>query len=112
MMLIPKLALRNLLGAGLRTWLNVFVLSLSFITIIFLQGMYSGMLKQVEVATFRTETGYVDGRHPGKIEFSNARDDAARRDFTINGMFYDPLEKKVLDFVEERVLLLSLYDHT
>ena len=55
--------------------------------------------KQVEVATFRTETGYVDGRHPGKIEFSNAREDAARRDFTINGMFYDPLEKKVLDFV-------------
>ncbi|MHC4637714.1 MAG: CCA tRNA nucleotidyltransferase [Planctomycetota bacterium] len=55
--------------------------------------------KQVEVATFRTETGYADGRHPGKIEFSNAREDAARRDFTINGMFYDPLEKKVLDFV-------------
>ncbi|MFC2165002.1 ABC transporter permease [Acidobacteriota bacterium] len=57
MMLIPKLALRNLLGAGLRTWLNVFVLSLSFITIIFLQGMYSGMLRQVEVATVDAEFG-------------------------------------------------------
>jgi len=57
MMLIPKLALRNLLGAGLRTWLNVFVLSLSFITIIFLQGMYSGMLRQVEVATVDAEIG-------------------------------------------------------
>lgn len=57
MMLIPRLALRNLLGAGLRTWLNVFVLSLSFITIIFLQGMYSGMLRQVEVATVDAEFG-------------------------------------------------------
>ena len=57
MMLIPRLALRNLLGSGLRTWLNVFVLSLSFITIIFLQGMYSGMLRQVELATVDAEFG-------------------------------------------------------
>lgn len=55
--------------------------------------------EQVEVATFRTESGYADGRHPDKVEFSTAKEDAARRDFTINGMFYDPLEKKVLDFV-------------
>jgi len=57
MMLIPRLALRNLLGAGLRTWLNVFVLSLSFVTIIFLQGMYSGMLRQVSDATVDAEFG-------------------------------------------------------
>lgn len=55
--------------------------------------------KQVEVATFRTEGGYQDGRHPGHVEFASAKEDAARRDFTVNGMFYDPIEKKVLDFV-------------
>ena len=55
--------------------------------------------EQVEVATFRTETGYVDGRHPTEVKFSDARHDASRRDFTINGMFYDPIDGKVLDFV-------------
>ncbi|MCE5184784.1 MAG: CCA tRNA nucleotidyltransferase [Planctomycetaceae bacterium] len=57
---------------------------------------------QVEVATFRTEGGYQDGRHPAHVEFASAREDAARRDFTVNGMFYDPLEKQVLDFVGGR----------
>jgi len=55
--------------------------------------------RQVEVATFRTETGYADGRHPGIVEFANAAEDASRRDFTINGMFYDPLQKHVIDYV-------------
>ena len=55
--------------------------------------------RQVEVATFRTETGYDDGRHPDLVKFSSAKEDAYRRDFTINGMFFDPLEKKVFDFV-------------
>lgn len=55
--------------------------------------------KQVEVATFRTEGGYQDGRHPAHVEFASAREDAARRDFTVNGMFYDPVEKNLLDFV-------------
>jgi poly(A) polymerase len=56
--------------------------------------------KQVEVATFRSEQSYADGRHPDSVTFTNASEDAARRDFTINGMFYDPIEKKVIDFVE------------
>ena len=56
--------------------------------------------KQVEVATFRTEGGYQDGRHPTHVEFASAVEDASRRDFTVNGMFYDPIEKKVLDFVD------------
>ncbi len=56
--------------------------------------------RQVEVATFRTEADYADGRHPGAVEFSNAAEDAARRDFTINGMFYDPLQKEVIDYVD------------
>jgi len=54
----------------------------------------------VEVATFRTETDYADGRHPGAVKFSNAAEDASRRDFTINGMFYDPLQKEVIDYVD------------
>jgi poly(A) polymerase len=56
--------------------------------------------KQVEVATFRTEGGYQDGRHPSHVEFASATEDASRRDFTVNGMFYDPIEKSVLDFVK------------
>ena len=55
--------------------------------------------QQVEVATFRTESGYADGRHPGSVEFTTAAEDAGRRDFTINGMFYDPLHQKVIDYV-------------
>ncbi len=56
--------------------------------------------QQVEVATFRTETDYVDGRHPGLVKFTTAAEDASRRDFTINGMFYDPLKKEVIDYVD------------
>ena len=56
--------------------------------------------QQVEVATFRTETGYADGRHPGTVKFTSAAEDAGRRDFTINGMFYDPVEHKVIDYVD------------
>jgi poly(A) polymerase len=55
---------------------------------------------QFEVATFRKDFGYSDGRKPDKIEFSDSREDAIRRDFTINGMFYDPLEHVVHDFVQ------------
>ncbi len=55
--------------------------------------------RQVEVATFRTETGYADGRHPTAVKFADACEDAGRRDFTINGMFYDPIEQKVIDYV-------------
>lgn len=54
---------------------------------------------QIEVATFRTESGYADGRHPETVAFSNAKEDAARRDFTINGMFYDPIEDEIYDYV-------------
>ena len=56
--------------------------------------------QQVEVATFRTETDYVDGRHPGSVKFTTAAEDASRRDFTINGMFYDPLTKEVIDYID------------
>lgn len=52
-----------------------------------------------EIATFRTESDYKDARHPEKVFFTNAHDDAKRRDFTINGMFYDPISNKIIDYV-------------
>jgi poly(A) polymerase len=54
---------------------------------------------ETEVATFRTDGGYQDGRRPDSIEFCGAEEDAKRRDFTVNGMFYDPLEDKIIDYV-------------
>jgi len=56
----------------------------------------------VEVATFRTEGPYLDGRRPEHVSFATPEEDARRRDFTINGMFYDPLAEQVLDFVGGR----------
>ncbi len=53
----------------------------------------------IEVATFRTEWGYTDGRRPEHVEFSDAEHDARRRDFTINGLFEDPATGKVIDLV-------------
>lgn len=54
----------------------------------------------VEVATFRSDLGYSDGRHPDEVRFSqDPREDVARRDFTINGMMLDPVSGDVLDFV-------------
>jgi len=52
-----------------------------------------------EVATFRSDSSYSDGRRPDAVIFTSAKEDALRRDFTINGLFYDPIEKKILDFV-------------
>lgn len=52
-----------------------------------------------EVATFRSDAAYSDGRRPDAIYFTEPKEDALRRDFTINGMFYDPIKKEVLDFV-------------
>src|SRR3984885_11348242 len=54
---------------------------------------------QFEVATFRKEFGYFDGRRPTRVERATPEEDALRRDFTINGMFWDPLEKKLYDYV-------------
>jgi len=56
----------------------------------------------VEVATFRSEGPYLDGRRPESVHFCTPEEDAKRRDFTINGMFYDPLQDQVLDFVGGR----------
>jgi tRNA nucleotidyltransferase/poly(A) polymerase len=53
----------------------------------------------VEVATFRADAVYLDGRHPTAVRFSSPEDDARRRDFTINGMFLDPVTEQVIDYV-------------
>lgn len=63
-----------------------------------------------EIATFRTDGCYGDGRRPSSVTFATAEEDAARRDFTINGLFYDPETDAILDYVggqadlEKRVL--------
>lgn len=55
---------------------------------------------QIEVATFRSDGEYLDGRRPESVQFCSAEEDAKRRDFTINGMFYDPLQQQVMDYVD------------
>ena len=57
---------------------------------------------RIEVATFRRDGVYVDSRHPVTVTFGNAEEDAARRDFTINGMFLDPIDDRVIDYVGGR----------
>jgi poly(A) polymerase len=54
---------------------------------------------QIDVATFRRDAAYSDGRHPDQVTFTTAEQDALRRDFTINGLFYDPIESRVIDYV-------------
>jgi poly(A) polymerase len=54
---------------------------------------------QIQVATFRAEADYQDGRHPEQVIFGDARADANRRDFTINGLFFDPVRAELHDWV-------------
>jgi poly(A) polymerase len=55
-----------------------------------------------EVATFRADSVYLDGRHPVSVRFSSPEEDAKRRDFTINGMFLDPVDDRLIDYVGGR----------
>ena len=58
---------------------------------------------EVEVATFRSDIGYSDGRHPDRVVYSDSpQEDVRRRDFTINGLLMDPATREVLDFVDGR----------
>jgi poly(A) polymerase len=67
-----------------------------------------GKAHAVEVATFRSDVGYSDGRHPDQVVFSrHPREDVARRDFSINGLLLDPVTNDVLDFVEGRADLAA-----
>ncbi|MCH7994391.1 MAG: CCA tRNA nucleotidyltransferase, partial [Planctomycetes bacterium] len=56
----------------------------------------------IEVATFRSDGTYSDGRHPDTVVFGTDVEDARRRDFTINGLFFDPIEERVIDHVDGR----------
>jgi poly(A) polymerase len=68
-------------------------------------GVNFGVIKvllqndEFEVSTFRSDGQYLDGRHPVEVHFTGEKEDAARRDFTINGMFYDPVQEKVIDYI-------------
>ncbi len=55
---------------------------------------------QIEVTRFRMDEAYKDGRHPTKVSFSSEKEDAKRRDFTINALFFDYKEKKIIDYVD------------
>src|SRR5204863_7220247 len=60
-----------------------------------------------EVATFRSDGAYVDGRRPTGVTFSSPQTDAERRDVTINGLFFDPLTAEVIDYVDGRADLAA-----
>ena len=76
---------------------HTFAVGAHFGVIIVLENSF-----QFEVATFRSDDAYIDGRHPSAVHFSSPEEDAQRRDFTINGMFYDPVAEKMIDFVGGR----------
>ena len=57
---------------------------------------------QFEVATFRSDEAYIDGRRPTSVRYGSPEEDAHRRDFTINGLFFDPLTNQLIDFVHGR----------
>src|SRR5437773_10956188 len=73
---------------------HTFAVGAHFGVIIVLENSF-----QFEVATFRSDDAYIDGRHPSAVHFSSPEEDARRRDVAINGMFYDPVAEKVIDFV-------------
>lgn len=56
----------------------------------------------IEVASFRTDHSYSDGRHPDEVRFGSLEEDAERRDFTVNGMYFDPLDERIIDLVGGR----------
>ncbi|MGI9474896.1 MAG: CCA tRNA nucleotidyltransferase [Rubripirellula sp.] len=74
-----------------------------------------GTVEPTEVATFRSDGFYSDGRRPDSVHYGDAMHDAQRRDFTINGLFYDPFDQVVIDYVEgqadlERGVLRTIGD--
>ncbi|HID74853.1 MAG TPA: CCA tRNA nucleotidyltransferase [Planctomycetaceae bacterium] len=84
---------------GLFGWRRTLAVGAAFGVITILGPRGAG---QVEVATFRRDESYSDGRRPDRVTFCSPEEDARRRDFTINGLFYDPLEDRVIDYVGGR----------
>lgn len=73
--------------------------SFGVITVLGRRAAHEG---QIDVATFRTDAEYSDGRRPDAVHFTTAEHDAQRRDFTINGLFFDPVTSEIVDFVGGR----------
>lgn len=71
------------------------------------RGRKRGQRQATEVATFRSDGSYSDGRRPDSVSFGDPEEDALRRDFTINGLFYDPIERCVIDFVGGQIDLFN-----
>jgi poly(A) polymerase len=82
-----------------RLFKRTFAVGASFGVIEVLGPFSADGVLRVQVATFRSDVSYSDGRHPDAVVFSSAREDALRRDFTINGMFFDPVSEKLIDYV-------------
>src|SRR5438552_8955978 len=76
---------------------NTYAVGAHFGVVVVVEGGFN-----FEVATFRSDGAYLDHRHPIEVRFSSAEEDAKRRDFTINGMFFDPEKNEVIDFVGGR----------
>ena len=76
-------------------------------------GAHFGVISVIEsgadfqVASFRADGLYLDGRHPETVTFSSPEEDAARRDFTINGLFFDPIAERLIDYVGGQVDLAA-----
>lgn len=83
--------IRNLFGRR-----NTIAVGAAFGVITVIGSKHSG---NVEVATYRSDAEYIDGRHPVGVTFCGAQEDALRRDFTINGLFFDPTTGNVIDYV-------------
>ena len=75
-------------------------LGASFGVVEVLGPRHKGQFLKVQIATFRTDGAYSDGRRPDQVVFASAQEDALRRDFTINGMFFDPIQGQLIDYVE------------
>jgi len=78
---------------------HTFAVGASFGVVEIIGPRVGGEHLKVQVATFRSDGNYSDERRPDSVTFSTAREDALRRDFTINGMFFDPLENRLIDYV-------------
>ncbi len=81
----------------LELWPNAHAVGIAFGVVVVAEGGHD-----VEVATFRSDDAYVDGRRPVSVTYGSARADAERRDFTINAMFLDPTTDRVIDYVDGR----------
>ncbi|MBN1794320.1 MAG: HD domain-containing protein [Candidatus Omnitrophica bacterium] len=78
-----------------RLFAKTLAIGQQFGVILILEGPF-----EFEVATFRREGPYLDGRHPTNVRFTDAREDALRRDFTVNALFYDLRQREVIDYVD------------